>query len=163
MSSYSENHKIKKQGTELPPVGENILFDFKYIIDLITGPIERDILDYPSGIFRLRNLVNVTVKEIEERGLNPGYFINEAEKLKEKYNGDILPPLNNLGKFRPPSPREKEEYLLTLLWFLFSADEYIIDKMHYSVFLSYLKSERGKRELESLKDLKDKINNLGSF
>lgn len=163
MSSYSENHETKKQGTKLPPVGENIIFDFNYILDLITGPYERDILDYPSCIFRLRNLLIITETAIKEEGLNLDYFINEAEKLKEKYKGDILPPLNKLGTFRPPSPREKKEYLLTLLWFLFSADEYIIDKMRYSVFLSYLKSERGKRELESLKDLKDKINNLGSF
>jgi hypothetical protein len=161
MSSYSENHKIKKQGTELPPVGENILFDFNYAIDLIKGPFVRNILDYPSGIARVGNLIDITVGEIEKRGLNPDYFINEAEKLKEKYKGDILIPLEYLGTFiYPGDPRGKEEYLLILLWFLISARAFIIDKMGHSIFLIYLNSKRGKREL---KFLNYKINNLGRF
>ena len=103
---------------------DNPIEDYQYVMELVLS-YEKSTDEYKDGLSRLRVMSELVREEINKIGLNPKKLEIQAIELKDKHKGDILPVLAYLSQFTPVYEDMKANYLKGVLWWIFTAQEYL--------------------------------------
>lgn len=111
-------------GREKMDETDNPIEDYQYVMELVLS-YEKSTDEYKDGLSRLRVMSELVREEINKIGLNPKKLEIQAIELKDKHKGDILPVLAYLSQFTPVYEDMKANYLKGVLWWIFTAQEYL--------------------------------------